>query len=286
MNKTESYKRIMSRRGFASFKALIGKWERLSENLEGRRAGLPIILPDLLLVSRSGTGRSQLLRLLSDYLCEEGKLMSFSGSVTYFEFLLGYCPPSQGFSELPRLMEEVSRAAGFRGEYRGIIFIDIDEWRDHFEEKYFEIFLEYVADNSDEWLVVFSLTPRRGYDAHNIEALISSYLRIERVEIEPPTPEELLEYAGELLDGYGLRLTPRARAVIGASIETLSRNRYYDGYKTVKILCRDLAYNTYVDGYRHAGLLSEEAVAKFAKDSEYISSLLVKIEKTNKIGFC
>lgn len=286
MSKSESYKRIMNQRGFKSFKTLIEKWDRLSGNLEGRRMGVPIILPDLLLISRSGSGRSRLLRLLSDYLCDEGKLMRFSGETTCFEFMLGYCPPSQSFTELPRLMDEVSRAAGFRGEYRGIIFIDIDEWRDHFEEKYFEIFLEYIADNSDEWLVVFSLTPRRGYDMHNIEAFISSYLRIEKLEIEPPTSDELLEYAGELLDGYGLRLTPRARAVIGESITVLSRNRYFDGYKTVKSLCRDLAYNVYVDGPRCAGFVSEDAVSHFAKDGEYIASLLVKIEKTNKIGFC
>lgn len=286
MNKSESYNRIMSQRGLASFKALVEKWQKLSDNLEGRRPGVPIILPDLLMVSRSGSGRSRLLRLLSDYLCEEGKLMRFSGGVTCFEFMLGYCPPSGSFTELPRLMDEVSRAAGFRGEYRGIIFIDIDEWRDHFEEKYFEIFLEYIADNSDEWLVVFSLSPRRGYDAHNIEALISSYLRIEKIEIEPPTPEELIEYAGELLDGYGLRLTPRAKAVIEESIRVLSRNRYFDGYKTVKSLCRDLAYNVYVDGPQKAGFVSEGAVERFSKDGEYIASLLVKIEKTNKIGFC
>ena len=172
------------------------------------------------------------------------------------------------------------------GEYRGIIFIDIDEWRDHFEEKYFEVFLEYLADNSDEWLVVLSLSPRSGYDMHNIEAFISSYLRIEKIVIEPPTSADLLEYANELLDRYGLRLTPRAKSIIADSIKVLSRSKYFDGYKTIKSLCRDIAYNVYVDGPPRAGFIPEDAVEKFAEDSEYIAGMLVKIEKVNKIGFC
>lgn len=286
MKKSESYHRIMCQRGLEPFKTLIEKWEKLSENIDGRYLGLPIILPDLIMISQTGSGRSRLLSLLSDYLCENGKLMRFSGSTTCFEFMLGYCPPSESFTELPRLMDEVSRAAGFRGEFRGVVFIDIDEWRYHFEEKYFELFLEYIADNSDEWLVVFSISPLEGYDMHNIEACISSHLRIERLEIAPPTPADLLEYADELLDRYGLRLTPNAKSVIGDSIKTLSSSKYFDGYKTVKILCRDLAYNVYIEGLRSAGMLSENDVKKFAKDGEYISGLLLKIKKTNKIGFC
>jgi hypothetical protein len=127
MKKSESYNRIMCQRGFEPFKTLIEKWEKLSENIDGRYLGLPIILPDLIMISQTGSGRSRLLSLLSDYLCENGKLMRFSGSTTCFEFMLGYCPPSESFTELPRLMDEVSRAAGFRGEFRGVVFIDIDE---------------------------------------------------------------------------------------------------------------------------------------------------------------
>jgi hypothetical protein len=86
---------------------------------------------------------------------EKPNLMSFYGDVAYFEFMLNYCGPRENFSELQRLMDGVDNAKGFRSEFRGILFIDIDDWRDHFEEKHFVDFMEYLSDNSDDWLIVF-----------------------------------------------------------------------------------------------------------------------------------
>ena len=65
------YNKILSQNGLTEFKSLTEKWEKLSENLSDKPSGVPIILPDLFLVSRSGTGRTHFLRLLSEYL--EGK---------------------------------------------------------------------------------------------------------------------------------------------------------------------------------------------------------------------
>jgi hypothetical protein len=52
------YNKILSQNGLTEFKALIEKWEKLSENLSDKPSGVPIILPDWFLVSRSGTGRT------------------------------------------------------------------------------------------------------------------------------------------------------------------------------------------------------------------------------------
>ena len=78
---TMCYKKIMSQNGLTEFKALIEKWETLSENLLDKPSGVPIILPDLFLVSRSGTGRTYFLRLLSEYLADKPNLMDFYGDV-------------------------------------------------------------------------------------------------------------------------------------------------------------------------------------------------------------
>lgn len=60
--------KILSQNGLAEFKFLIEKWETISENLSDKPSGVPIILPDLFLVSRSGTRRTHFLKLLSEYL--------------------------------------------------------------------------------------------------------------------------------------------------------------------------------------------------------------------------
>ena len=238
-----TYRKIMAQNGLTEFKDLIRKWESLAKNIENRPCGVPIILPDLFLVSRSGTGRTFLLKLLSEYLTEKQTLMDFYGDVSYFEFMLNYCSPEEHFSEIQRLMTEVDNAAGFRSEYRGIIYIDIDEWRDHFEEKHFVSFMEYLSDNSDEWLVVLSVSDDEKEQTDALEAFVSSYIRIERIEIEQPTLWDLTAYAKKMLDAYGIRLKPEAEKVISEAIGVLRGNKYFDGYKTVKMLCEDIAYS-------------------------------------------
>ena len=51
MDTRSAYDKILSQNGFSEFKQLIQKWERLSQNLSVRPQGVPIILPDLFLVS-------------------------------------------------------------------------------------------------------------------------------------------------------------------------------------------------------------------------------------------
>lgn len=280
------YKKILSQNGLAEFKALIEKWEILSAHLSDKPSGMPIILPDLFLVSRSGTGRTHFLRLLSEYLEEKPSLMDFYGDVKYFEFMLNYCAPNEYFSEIQRFMTEINNAAGFRSEYRGIVYVDVDEWREHYEEKHFVSFMEYLSDNSDDWLVVLSISDDKQELIQQMEAYVSAYIRIERISIEPPTVRELTQYAKKLLDGYGITLISQTEKVLSKSIEELCNNKYFDGYKTVKMLCEDIAYSLYIDGFNKGKKLIPSDLSKFAKDSEYIQRMLVKFERINRIGFC
>ena len=280
------YNKILSQNGLTEFKSLIEKWEKLSENLSDKPSGVPIILPDLFLVSRSGTGRTHFLRLLSEYLESKPNLMDFYGDVKYFEFMLNYCAPNEYFSEIQRFMTEINNAAGFRSEYRGIVYVDVDEWREHFEEKHFVSFMEYLSDNSDDWLVVLSVSDDKQELIQQMEAFVSAYIRIERITIEPPTVQELTQYAKKLLEGYGITLISQTEKLLSGSIGELCNNKYFDGYKTVKMLCEDIAYSLYTDGFRKDKGLIPSDLSKFAKDSEYIQRMFVKIEKINRIGFC
>ena len=279
------YTKIQSQKGLSEFKELIKKWEALSEHISTRALGIPIILPNLFLVSCSGTGRTHLLKLLSGYLMEKPDLMDFYGDVKYFEFMLNYCDPNEHFSEIQRFMMEVDNAAGFRSEYRGIVYIDIDEWIGHFKEKHFLNFMEYLSDNSDEWLIVLSVSDGKREQVDQMEAFVSAFIRIERIAIEQPTLQELTQYAQKLLGEYGITLLAQTEQMISDSIEELRRSKYFDGYKTVKMLCEDIAYSLYTDGFKKDKALLPADLSKFSKDGEYIQRKIVKIEKFDRIGF-
>ncbi len=275
----------MEQKGLDSFKRLIRKWEALSVNIQDRPVGVPIILPDIFMISKSGTGRTHVLHLLGEYLACKANLMDFYGDVKFFEFMLNYCPPREPFTEIQRLMSEISDAAGFRSEYRGIVYIDVDEWRDHFEEKHFVSFLEYIADNSDDWLVVFSVTDDDAEKNARIEAFLSAYLRLEHITIEPPTVDELMRYLEELLLAYGISIDGSAQKLLSESVECLCHNKYFDGYKTIKMLGKDIAYSIYAEGSNPGTPLSAAEVSLFSKDSDYLKRTVMKIEKIRKIGF-
>ena len=279
-----AYERIMAHNGLSDFKKLINQWNALSLNMKDTYSGAPIILPDIFLVSDSGAGRSHLLELLADFLSERKNLINFYGDVKYFEFMLNYCPKDAPFTEIQRLMVEVDNAAGFRSEYRGIIYIDIDEWRGHSEERHFLDFLEYLSDNSDDWLVVLSLSSRDEEQRNKMEALISSFLRIERVTVDKPTVDELVAFVESRVGAYGLKLNEDAVTLVREDIETLYKNKYFDGFKTAKMLAHDIAYQAYIESGDKKEL-SREDLSVFERDSDYISRMLAKIERTKFIGF-
>lgn len=261
---------------------MLAKWTSLSENLKVIPTSAPIVLPDIFLASKSGTGRTEFLKHITQFLSENGNLMDFYGDVDWFEFKLGYCSPKEDFAEIKRFMLCVNTAAGFRNEFRGIIFIDVDEWKKHYEEDYFLDFLEYLSDNSDHWLVVISVTSGDTERIRQMGLVISCFLRLETITIQPPDTEELLEYARSILSLYGVQLSVDAQSVVSETIKALCSNKYFDWYKTVKMLCQNIAYTCYSEGKCIKEHLTAEDILMFADTSEYVNT---ENKKRAKIGF-
>ena len=239
---------------------------------------------DIFLVSSSVTGRSHMLGLLSEYLSEKDNLMSFYGDVRYFEFKLNYCKSDERFTEIQRLMTEVISAAGFRNEYKGIIYIDIDEWVGHCHEKHFIDFLEYLSDNSDNWLVVLSVNAKSEEKVEEMLGVVTSFLRIECIKIEAPTSIDLADYLCQCMSAYNISVDAGAREILFKTVETLSQAKYFDGYKTVKMLAQDIVYNVLAER-KDVTVISEADVLQFSNESEYVKRYVKKIERTRHIGF-
>ncbi|MEE0928213.1 MAG: hypothetical protein UIG59_03390 [Acutalibacteraceae bacterium] len=278
------YDEIMQLKEGDELVALVKKWEILSGNIKNYPTDLPVLLPDMLWVAKSGVGQTRLLRLLSEYLASKGNLMDFYGDVKFFEFVLGYCKPDVEFTEIQRLMCEVSNAAGFRNEFRGIMRIDVNEWINHYEEKYFADFCEYLAANSEKWLIVLAVDTDDEKKIHNLEAFLSMYLRLEKITLSMPKTEDLFEYIERKLSGYGLTLSDDGKQLLTATINKLRKNRYFDGFKTIRLLCQEIAYTVFSKENLVSYNLTAKDLADFAPDSEFVSKTEINFEKTRKIG--
>lgn len=283
-NIEQIFEKIMNLKEAEEFKKVIRKWKLLSENIKDRPMNAPVLLPDMLWVAKSGVGKTNLLKLASEYLYQCGNLMDFYGDVKFFEFLLSYCEPSAPFTELNRLMDEVKNAAGFRSEFRGIVRIDIDEWLDHFEEKHFITFMEYLSANSENWMIILSVAGGETRKLHNLEAFLSMYLRMEKVTLSLPKTNDLFEHIEGKLASYSLSLEEDAKKLLYDTIETMRKNKYFDGFKSINMLCQDIVYKIFSQGKVKKYSLDANALSDFSCDSEYVKRTVANIEKVGKIG--
>lgn len=278
------YEEIMNLKEAEDLKPFVKRLETLSGNIKTAPPRSEIILPNLLMVARSGVGKTNLLKLLSEYIDSKGNLMSFYGDVKFFEFSLGYCQPGETFKELLRLFDEVGFAAGFRNEFRGVIRIDIDEWINHFEEKHFIDFLEYLSANDEKWFIILSVTPTDKKKIHNLKAFLSMYMRIEEVSLSLPKTEELFDYIESTLSGYGLTLSEGGKKLLTETINKLRKNKNFDGFKSIKLLCQDIAYTFFSQEKIKDYIIDEEFLKFFAPESSYVKETELKYDKVQKIG--
>ena len=277
------FEEIINLKPAKDFVRVLKKWDKLSDNLKNAN-NVPMILPDLLWVSKSGVGKTHLLKLLSEYLYSKKNLLDFCGNVKYFEFMLDYCPPEQKFVEIERMIKEVSIAAGFRNAYRGIVSVDIDEWLGHCEEKHFISFLEYLSSNSNDWLIVFNVVSDDATEIKKLESVLSMFFRIEKSNLKLPETEEFLQFIINRLGSYDLVLDDSAKELLLKTIEKLRENKYFDGYKTLVMLCQDIVYEFYSKSALSDNIISDSHLTEFAPESKYIARATWKVESKRKIG--
>ena len=284
MSYKDYFSEILNLKEAKDFARVIKKWDVLSNNLMMTK-NVQMVLPDLLWVSKPGVGKTHLLKLMSEYLYGKQNLMEFYGNVKYFEFMLDYCPPEQQFNEIRRMINEVSNAAGFRNYYKGIVSIDIDEWLGHCEEKYFLSFLEYLSSNSNNWLIVFNVASDNSVEINKLESILSMFFRIEKSNLYLPDSNDFLEFVIDRLKTYNLSLDNNAKSLLFKTIEKLRENKYFDGYKTLVMLCQDIVYEFFSTKTVDENIISEEHLKEFAPDSKYIERATWKAESKMKIGF-
>lgn len=278
------YDEIMRLEESEDIKRILKRWSNFSKNKPKFPQGTPVVLPDMLWVAKSGYGKTNLLRLLSEYLYEE-KLMEFYGDVKFFEFDLEYCKKDNNFREFDRFNDVLLDAAGFRSEFKGVVCVDINEWIDHLEEKYFVNFMEYLSENSDAWHIIFVVDCHNEVKLKQLEAVLTIYFRIEKVIFNLPDSKQLGIYMEQYLKQHGFELEEEAKVILFETIEELRKGKYFDGYKTLNMICADFIYREFSSDNFEGYVITAETVKYYSKDSEFVERTKTNIEKRNKIGY-
>lgn len=268
------YDQIMALKGLSSFKEVIERWERFSENITRYQAKQTLVLPDLVWVSDNGIDKTGLLSLLTNYLDEAENMVEFYGNVKYFEYYLEYVPDKNNFHEIQKLAEKIRDAAGFRSEYKGLLSIELGEWVGHFHEENFINLLKFLATMDNDIMFIFNI---HNYDPEAVEQLMKVlvlFFRIEVIEMTLPDSEELGTYIKNDIQEYGLNLDPEAEAMVIATVNKLREDQYFAGYQMLDRLAADIVYSVYTSTPPYDGIVTKGMISAFAPDGMYVSELI------------
>ena len=281
----QSYKKLMSIKGVDELKRVVRKWQKLSDNIHKTGTERLNILPDMLWVSDNGINKTELLSYMGDYLYSLDNLMSFSGDKRFIEFYLGY-EENGTFEEMKRFRYDLNNVRGFKNYYEGIVYVDISEWVRHLEDKRFIAFLEFLATNSDTWLIVLNINNDSPKKVTQVEGVISTYLRIEKIRLNLPKNADLLDYAENILSDYGFTLTDGAKKLLMKSLAKMRMSKKFDGLNSVRYMCSDIIYTSLSNKSSNLFSLTAKDLEAFSADSDYVNRIIENYEKKHKVvGF-
>lgn len=270
--------------GLEEVKAMVRTWEQLRLNAGEIPKGMPIVIPNYLWVTKSGTGNTMVLKLISEYLSSTG-LMEFYGDVKFFEFRLDYSPTAEdAFPEFTRLMQEIEFAAGFRHDFKGIAAIDITQWAAHTDSAKLTALLEFLSANSDNMLLVFVLYSGEQEAIAEMERKLSAYLRIKKITLDFPAPEVFADFIKRKIEGFGFTVDNSASELLEASIGDLIKEKTFDGYKTVERICIDIVFDLFAEQDFKGYAVDKNRLAAYACGSRYIERAK-ETAKERSIGF-
>ncbi len=277
------YDTIMNIPGLDEVQTIVKKWNSTLSNLKNKNVNTLQLLPNLLLKSKSGAGKTNFCKILSDYL-DSWESIDFYGDVKFFEFYFSYCAPERPLGELTRFIEELNFVAGYRNEYRGLISIDLTRWIEHMKEQHFLLFLDYISVIDARCCIVFHADDMTDAQAKDLEKILSAFCRIRTAAFPYPSQDEFLEYIVKMLKEYEFHVEESGKELIRASIGKLMNSEYFDGYKTMNRLCLDLSYELMARADVKHTIVTAKDLAYFSKEGDFIKTLYTT-PRIKGIGF-
>ena len=287
-NADKCFNTIMELQGVDEFKAMVQRLRIFQQNKE-KYSVSDVSLPNYLWVLPRGSDVSLLVKVLTEFLCEE-RMFVFRGNEKFLEFDLAYVSPDDSFTELDILDGAIKDAAGRRYEFKGVLCIHIDAWLGHMQEVHFKHILDYIEKKRGKLLTVFSVCNCDDSTATQIESALSPYVCIEIIKFGFPKAEELAELIDvEFMKPKGFTLANDAKKSLTDSIKRLSNEANFNGHKSIKRFAEGIILNI-LSSETCLSLITAETLeicGKISEQERFIKTRdsITRGSKTRKIGF-
>ena len=293
MNRS-AYEEIMALRGYEGFKKLAGRLRHLAE-IRDHMAGTRIRVPNFLFVEAPGAGVTTQLKLLTRLLMEE-KLTPFMGEKRFFEWALDENAFETGGS-FDRLLMARDAAAGFYGQFRGVIGIELGTWTWRTEDLRIRRLLDFASDVYGQIVLVFITEEQDARELEALEKALNQATPLEVMRCPLPGPGDMAQYLLDFLWERGFAATREAQAAVEAFMPDLMATEDFEGLKTMNILADEIVFRACCKDrgeMRVAGkkedmnampLVRAEDLGFIAGEAGYIARHTARSSRRGMIGF-
>lgn len=221
---------------------LMKEWKALGRSLRERNLRGRPILPVYWWQAHPGFDLDNALALSSRLLAEQG-LWDFQGTQPYIPVKLYYSETARHeFPALARLRHTLQAAAGYRPCFRGLLCVDISDWIGRYAELRFEHFLEFIADQRQNLVVVLLIVPAPGEILDDFTAFVRSRLRIRPLVVNSLAPDDKAIVVQELLRAQGFHLDKGAWRQLK---QELNEAAFWDSAQALSRLAEELIYSRF-----------------------------------------
>ena len=284
-NASEAIDKINELVGAAEFKALAKEIVGVAEEIK-RTETYEVFTNQCYLFSiGDGCGLTTYLELFAKLISDK-KLCNMSSHPVREERLGAYRESAEPFEDANRALDNGST------KNLKVLCVDISEWMDKTDNRFFKQFLSSVEKHADEYIVVFRVPFVNKDIPARIKYSLSDLLSVKAVSFPPLSQDEIKICAEAELKHYNFTVTKSAWKYFFDRIsEEKSDGKFY-GVNTVKKVIRELVYQKHIANSQKenkskqitmndAKALCESAVDSNLSGAEQLSKL-VGVESIKK----
>lgn len=163
--------------------AIVALWEQRSKTMSREDSILDQMQNIVLLGGASHVADEVACRVVDNLY--QAKLIPFQGNSPGIFFKMNYSPGTdRQFTSIQYLVEALMLEAGYKGQYRGCLVLDITEWLGHEKEYYFDVLLSYLSDLSDDVYTIFQISRNRDKETMEMEEQMELYFDLTHIQVK------------------------------------------------------------------------------------------------------